>query len=362
MSQVDLKERIVAGCLLAGTGDALGYKNASWEFCRSGQAIYEELQSLGGLDKVVLELPRFMVSDDTVMHKATAEALCSNWKSSEKPWETLFRSLAANYKECMSDMTGRAPGNTCKLGASQLRPDFPNGYVIPFNSHGRGSGAAMRAIPIGLYFHKPDQLDDLVMVAIESGRMTHNNPMGYLGALAVALFASYALQDVPLITWGASLMRVLEDKAIGYIKKTGRDVKENEEAWGEFVQRWTLYLDQRGIKDGKSQPTFPAIFGFPERDAFYKSLNSNRWGGSHGYDGPMIAYDALLGSKDDWKELCYRGVLHGGDSDTTGTIAAGLYGAMFGIKGVPKNLFQELEYGKYLETLGQRIFGETKDV
>lgn len=49
-----------------------------------------------------------------------------------------------------------------------------------------------------------------------------------------------------------------------------------------------------------------------------------------GHDSVIIAYDALLGSLYNWSELCLRGVLHGGDNDTTGTIACAWYGAYKG--------------------------------
>ena len=43
-----------------------------------------------------------------------------------------------------------------------------------------------------------------------------------------------------------------------------------------------------------------------------------------------------MGCNEDWKELCYRAVLHGGDNDSTGCIAAAWFGALYGFKTVPK--------------------------
>ena len=87
------------------------------------------------------------VSDDTVMHIATAEALLSPWKEDR---EKLYSKLAEKYIKCMDDMSGRAPGFTCSASLHKLRPKIPKGYFIPFNPSGGGCGAAMCSAPIGL--------------------------------------------------------------------------------------------------------------------------------------------------------------------------------------------------------------------
>ena len=117
--------------------------------------------------------------------------------------------MAKEYIDCMRDMNGRAPGVTCSSSVRQLTPFKPKGYHILFSPRGGGCGAAMLATPIGLYYRRPEQIDCLLEVAIESGRMTHNHPMGYLGSLATALFVSYAVQKKPLREWGAGLMQTL---------------------------------------------------------------------------------------------------------------------------------------------------------
>ena len=64
----DLQTRYVASMVLSGSGDALGYKRGNWEFCK-------ELADLGGIDNIDVIDAEWIVSDDIVMHLATAEAL-----------------------------------------------------------------------------------------------------------------------------------------------------------------------------------------------------------------------------------------------------------------------------------------------
>lgn len=45
----------------------------------------------------------------------------------------------------------------------------------------------------------------------------------------------------------------------------------------------------------------------------YKKWSSEGRGGRRGHDAPMIAYDALLGARNNWTELCYRAMFHGGE-------------------------------------------------
>jgi ADP-ribosylarginine hydrolase len=350
-SRTDPDDLYVASMLLSGVGDALGYRKGRWEFNTDGSIIHRELEDLGGLEKLHLTKNKWPVSDDTVMHLATGEALVLFGNETDKV--NLYKILAKKYVECMEDMEGRAAGPTSMQGTGYLKAHKT--YKLPFNPRGGGCGGAMRAMCIGLRYPREEDLDDLIAVSVESGRLTHHAPTGYLGSLAAALFTSYALQRKPIVSWGRQLVNEVLPKAKTYIINEKRDKDENVKAWPYFEQKWKEYLEERRISGAETEPYFEPNYDVKARDRFYKKYSFNGWGGASGHDAPMIAYDALLGSNDSWSELCLRGMLHGGDSDSTGTIAAAWFGALYGLKGVPEGHYKDLEYRSRLEKLGKDI-------
>ena len=71
-------------------------------------------------------------------------------------------------------------------------------------------------------------------------------------------------------------------------------------------------------------------------------------------------YDALLGSGDNWEEFCLRGVLHGGDSDSTAIIGGCWFGALYGFKNVPKINWEGLEKLEILAMIGEDLYEAAK--
>uniref|UniRef100_A0A8C0C3S0 ARHL1 protein n=1 Tax=Buteo japonicus TaxID=224669 RepID=A0A8C0C3S0_9AVES len=291
-------DKFKAALVLAGVGDALGYRNFSRENNALGAKIQQELKEIGGLENLVLSPDKWPVSDNTLMHMATAEAVIT----------------------------------------------------------GSGFGASTKAMCLGMRYWKPERLESLIEVSIECGRMTHNHPTGFLGSLCTALFVAYAIQGKPLVQWGREMMKVVP-MAEEYCKKTIRHMAEYQEHWFYFEAKWQFYLEEREInEENQNKPVFPDNYDAEEREKTYRRWSSEGRGGRRGHDAPMIAYDALLGCGGDWTELCNRSMFHGGESAATGSIAGCLYGLVYGLSKVPKGLYQDLEQRERLEYLGENLY------
>lgn len=91
-------------------------------------------------------------------------------------------------------MSGRAPGKTTGRSIKILDQDGSNWNKIPYGDRACGCGGSMRSACIGLFFY--NDIEKLIAISIESGRMTHHNPIGYLGSMISALFTGLAIQGM----------------------------------------------------------------------------------------------------------------------------------------------------------------------
>lgn len=270
------------------------------------------------------------VSDDQVLHLATAEALIDKWDTNEE----LFAQVSKHYLKASCDMEGRAPGSMTLRAIQNLKITNKWNSMAYFDNAG-GNGASVRSMCIGLLYSDEKDFDQLLEVSIECGRITHNHPTGFIGSVASAFFTSYAIRDVPPYKWGRKFVDDVLPKVYSYLQESGRDWDKYQPMLKYFEKKLSQYLRIRHIRDkGSHHPSFPKDYDIRHRDEFYSSISWNGWGGASGDDAIIIAYDSLLGCKGDWIELLNRGVFHGGDSDTTGIISCAWYGAVYGFEGM----------------------------
>ncbi|TWW67903.1 [Protein ADP-ribosylarginine] hydrolase-like protein 1 [Takifugu flavidus] len=315
-------EKFKAAMVLGAAGDALGYRKGRWGNCTSGKKIQEELASLGGLGEQKLDPDNWPLSDATLMHMTTAEALVTDY------WclEDLYRELVRLYVEAMVSLQGRVPDPATVEGCVHLKPhNFLLAWHTPFNEKGSGFGAAAKAMCVGMRYWQPERLNSLV-------------------------------EGKPLVAWGRELMKAIS-LAEEYCKKTIRHMAEYQENWFYFEAKWQFYLEERGIeKEEQKNPSFPDRYDAEETDKMYKRWSSEGRPGRRGHDAPMIAYDALLAAGSNWAELCKRAMFHGGEGEATGLIAGCLYGLMHGFGQVPQGLYQDLDKRERLEELGEALY------
>ncbi|XP_071792912.1 ADP-ribosylhydrolase ARH1-like [Asterias amurensis] len=335
-------EAYQAALILAGCGDALG---------SCSKANFKEI---GVVENIDVKPAHWPVSQNTVLHLVTAEALATGHHA-----ESLWPEFATRYVDCMSAsmMSNRRPSTSILRATARLRPSETQGWELPFD----GSRTAIEACPtarsmcIGLRYHKPSQLGSLVATAVESARMTHHHPTAYLGAVTSALFTAYAVQGREVREWGAGLLQVIPE-VLGYIISTGRDVDDNQREWCYFGDAWREYVAMRGILDGESRPKFPRRYGAERRREVYQRFAAdNMVPGSCGHDAPLIAYDALLFSES-WEDLCNGAMFHGGDGSSSGSIAASWWGLIHGLIGVPDRHHAQVEFRDRLLDVGTKLY------
>jgi ADP-ribosylglycohydrolase len=318
----------IRGCLLAGAcGDALG---APVEFlrldqirCRYGPA---------GIADFDLAYGRVgAITDDTQMTLFTAEGLIEAMREGspdpapavhraylrwlvtqdERPTGVPVEPHAGGLLELRPLWSRRAPGNTC---LDALRRTGSLGSTAVNNS--KGCGGVMRVAPAGLIgssFGHPFELGSRL------AHLTHGHPSGYLAAghLAATLTA---------ILGGADLQVALTQADAGMAGRP--EAAEVEDA---------LAAARRLARKGRRQ-VVPGELG-------------QGWVAEEAL--AIAVWCALVGH--DTADAIRLAVNHDGDSDSTGSIAGHLVGALHGPAALPQHWLDQLELRAEIEQLAVEL-------
>jgi ADP-ribosylarginine hydrolase len=252
------------------------------------------------------------------------------------------------------------------LNSLRMLAKYKDPSKISYSDKMGGNGAAMRTHYIGIHFR--NDIDAIIKKSIESSRLTHNYPMGFLGGMTTAVFTSYAINGIEPWKWCDMLIE-LNDKIDSYMKTTDiydKYMKDKTLFWNS----WYSYREKRMSNFGVQ--TSETLFGTDRYTSLIKAIYVEKTNnfeysafGGNGSSSTIVAYDSLLSciiSKDGspvldldnpsklvyrWETLVFNSTLHFGDNDTTGAIAGGWYGALRGFDGVNINI-EQLEFKKQL--------------
>jgi ADP-ribosylglycohydrolase len=243
-----------------------------------------------------------------------------------------------------------------------------------------GNGAAIRCGPIGIFY--ANDIDKLISVSIMSSRLTHNIPLGYLGGLVSALFASYGYNNISPLLWIEKLLELYESNKIqNYIHSTNIGLN-HDKLITEYFTAWYMYKEKRfdDLINYRNKSSFifakeryTSLSEFIPKEYFKNDKNNKieKWYllGASGLDSVIYAYDALLMSiipNENFKientkltfnpeSFVFFSTLHIGDNDSTGAIAGFWYGILNGYSGFNSNKMKELEFYKELKNLSNKV-------
>ena len=265
------------------------------------------------IDYVENRDPKGTYTDDTEMSILVAESLLANNGCDADD-------LGARFADWISwaHSFGKALLESC----SRLRQGVP---PTESGSKSAGNGAAMRAGPIGLFYHHPDQRKELLECARVSSRITHADPRSVAGAAAVAAGVAYCLHYAD--NFDPKLF--LDDIA---------------DAGNEFSPSMADKL--RGV---------------------YKFRHSNvaetsRALGTGGFvmESVPFAIWCFLTNTGSFEEAVITAVNAGGDTDSNAAMTGAIAGALHGLDAIPKHWIDNLAHptrGRdYLQELGEKLF------
>lgn len=360
MIDINIEMEYYIGCLvLHALGDTIGYKNGEWEFKKNYSRINNEtclelvyeFINLGGITNISLK--DWKVSDDTVFSLATYEILCKN--KIKVFDEKIVSSISENMINSLEIAKQLHIGRTTEKYLVKNKEN--NTYIAPYDKNAGGNGGAMRTLSLGLCFFGEENREILIKTSIAISKITHNNAIGYLGGLVSALMVAFAIEKIKIEKWGFKILDILEENKKNICNIENED--ENND-YDMFMKFWRLYLELR-FKDGKLISD-KSMTNLVLRNKFFNdnfNISKNPLNiGNNGYSSVIMAYDGVMSSYGSFEKIIYYTMLHSGDTDTTGAIAGGIFGAYYGIKKLKssKNLLKDLEYKKDLLTFSKNLY------
>ena len=299
----DIKAKYLGGMVGSALGDAIG-------------ELAFRYPSKEGLCIQLDQLREFRYTDDSAMSIGLAESIL---KKSFLDQQDLGETFKTNFER--EPWRGYASGPpTIFSMVERLGITYAEAAGSLFGGAGSlGNGAAMRIVPIGLFFHHSP---DLYEEACISASVTHAHPVGKDGAAVQARAISLAVKLNP--------REVFPLKA--FIDAL-TDFARTPEIKGKI-------LLVQGLINAHAPPS-SAAEQLGRTVSVHESL-------------PFALYSFLCHLKS-FEDCLYCAILHGGDRDTLGAMACAVSGAYLGIESIPGSWRRKLENRARIEDLASGL-------
>ena len=304
----DLQAKFPGAMIGSALGDAIG--ETAFHF-REKKALTDRIESVDVL----------RYTDDTAMALGLAESILETGGIDQ---EHLGNTFKRNF--IREPWRGYASGPPTVFEAVETQGvSYARAARALFNGEGSlGNGAAMRIVPVGLFFHRSESLYER---AAESAEVTHAHPVGKDGACVLALASALAVGLDPRETFPFNdYLSTLVDFSIT----------------PEITKKLLLI---RELLESGAGPDVAAV----------------KLGRSVAVDESMpFALYSFLKYPYSFEDCLFCAVLNGGDRDTLGAMACGVSGAFLGIDSIPGPWREKLENQKTIEKLAISLANSTK--
>ena len=178
----------------------------------------------------------------------------------------------------------------------------------------KGCGSVMRIAPIGLY-HYCKSSKEAALVAAQASAITHGHQLAMIPSYVMASMLYCIVMD------NMNLIDAL-NKAIEDLKEFDKFTKENIDIFLSLVNK-AISLSKENKSDIESIKELGE--GWVAEEAF------------------AIALYSCLKYSSSFEDTVVCAVNHDGDSDSTGSIAGNIIGALLGINSIPSYYLDDLE-------------------
>ena len=303
MTKPELETKYLGGMVGSAVGDAMG--ELAFQYSAKDK-----------LMEAAVRVTELRYTDDTAMAIGLATSLLRKGHVEARDLGETFR---RNFEKEPWRGYAAGPPTIFSLVLSE-EIAYVDAAQMLFGGEGSfGNGAAMRIVPLGLFFHNSRKIYEL---ASGSAEVTHAHPIGKDGA-AVQAFA--VAQAVKL----DSTEEFRPEQFVRYLIGFTRTSEMGEK----------LELVRKLLREGVVPSIAAEQLG--QSVAVHESL-------------PFAIY-SFLRFPSSFEDCLYCAIMHGGDRDTLGAMAGALSGAYLGFEAIPHLWRTKLENREKIEKLALEL-------